>query len=89
MIPKVRKKIKMGMKYIKFNPCPECSESERPYVVHNAVYAGVNGELSFQTFYAQCRTCGYETKRYDHVIDLVTDWNVDSAKAWPFPSKEK
>ena len=45
--------------------------------------------MAFQTFYAMCRTCGYETERYNHVIELVENWNADSAKSWPFPSEGK
>ena len=87
MIPKVRKKIKMGMKYIQFAPCPECSESEHPHIDHNTVYTG-GGDPTFQTFYATCRTCGYETEKYNHVIELVENWNADSAKAWNKESNE-
>lgn len=78
----------MGIKYIQFAPCPECSESERPHICHDVVYTG-GGDMAFQTFYAMCRTCGYETKRYNHVIELAEAWNADSAKSWPVPSDGK
>ncbi len=78
----------MGMKYMKFGPCPECTESGAPDIYHDAIYVGA-GDPEVQTFHAQCRTCGYETKRYDHVIDLVKAWNADSFEAWPFPSEKK
>ena len=78
----------MGMKYMKFGPCPECTESERPRISNDTAYTSYGNPL-YQNFYATCCTCGYETKRYNHVIDLVKDWNADSFKAWPFPSKEK
>lgn len=78
----------MGMKYMQFVPCPECTESRSPNIYHTAAYA-IGGNPEIQTFQARCQTCGYETKHYDHVIDLVKAWNADSFKAWPSHSKEK
>lgn len=72
----------MSMQWIKFKPCPECSENEKPSIAHDVEYTGI-GNPEFQSFYAICRTCGYTTKKYDHVVELVSAWNVDSINAWP------
>ena len=70
----------MCMQYLRFQVCPECSENEQPTVNSDNVYTATG--LESQRFYAVCRTCGYETKRYDHVIDLLSAWNTNSAKTW-------
>lgn len=74
----------MSMKYMKFGPCPECTESEKPSIHHGTVYSETC-DPEIQTFYAKCSTCGYETKSYNH----VKDWNAASFEAWPFPSDGK
>lgn len=73
----------MGMKYMKFAPCPECTEDNTPRIANDVIYTGVYESVS-QTYHAVCRTCGYETKRHSHVIDIVKEWNAASFEKWPF-----
>lgn len=72
----------MGMKYLKFEPCPECSESEYPNIYHGVIYSVEDGPAK-QTFYAKCTTCGYESEQYNRVVELVAAWNANSIKVWP------
>lgn len=71
------------MKFIKFAVCPECSEETQPNISNDIIYTDYSNPL-YLNFYATCCTCGYQTKRYNHVIDLVKDWNSASFKNWPF-----
>ncbi len=79
----------MSMKYMKFAPCPECSEGDQPSIcIDNDAFHPCNKPKE-QMYRAVCANCGYETHQHKHVIDVVREWNANSVVSWPFEKREE
>lgn len=67
----------MTLAYIRFRPCPKCSEMDTPQLS----IAG-KGEYGYK-YRAKCKTCHYEQQpAYNSVEDCAKAWNKESNEAW-------